>query len=277
MSDARSIGIVGLGVMGGSLALAWKKAVGGTVRGYSPHQAEAEEARRVGAVDHVCETVAESAAEVDWWIIATPLGALTEVWAAVDHLAPARVMDLASLQLPALRAAAEAGAAVRSISAHPMVGREGSGFEAADPHLYEGGPIYLSASDEASPSLRREAESFWRQIGAQPGWIDAATHDERMVGASHMPQLAANALARTMAARGLVPSDLGPGGRDMTRLAASSPTMWRDLLGESGPRVASALKSLTDEIGDLIRMLEARDVESLSQRMSETQEWRTRR
>jgi prephenate dehydrogenase len=263
--------------MGGSLALAWRQAVGGTVRGYSPDRAEAEEARRAGAVDHVCETVAESATEVDWWIIATPLGALAQVWAAVDSVGPGRVMDLASLQGPALRAAGQAGAAGRSVSAHPMVGREGSGFRAADPLLYDGAPIWLSASDQASDSLRAEAESFWQGVGAQPAWIDAATHDERMVGASHLPQLTANALARTLAARGLTPSDLGPGGRDMTRLAASSPAMWRDLLGESAPRVASALKSLNDEIGDLIRMLDAGDVEGLSERMSETRKWRTPR
>ena len=262
--------------MGGSLALAWKRA-GGTVRGYTPDPAEAEEARAAGAVDVVCETVAGSVTGVDWWVIATPLGALREVWGAVGTRSPGRVMDLASLQAPALGAAEAFGAAASAISAHPMVGREGSGFRVADVDLFENAPIWLSAAPQVSPGLRSEAEAFWLRVGALPAWIDAAAHDERMVGASHLPQLTANALARAMARRGLTPDDLGPGGRDMTRLAASSPAMWRDLFGESRAPVAAALASLTEEIDDLRRMLEQGDLDALAGRMGETRRWRAPR
>jgi prephenate dehydrogenase len=275
MSRQDSLGIVGLGVMGGSLALAWKRAVGGTVRAFSPDRADAAEARAAGAVDVVCETVLESAAGVDWWIIATPIGALPEVWAAVESAPPGRAMDVASLQAPALRAAEASGAASRAVTAHPMVGREGSGFRAADARLYDGAAIWLSASDRAAAPLRSAAEAFWSRIGARPAWIEASLHDDRMVGASHLPQLTANALARVMAGRGLTPGDLGPGGLDMTRLAASSPVMWRDLLGESAPLVTRALESLSEEIDALRRMLEDGDLDALSDRMAETRHWRT--
>ncbi len=277
MRRAESLGVVGLGVMGGSLALAWKRAIGGTVLGYSPDPAEADEAKAAGAVDGVCATVAESAVGVDWWVIATPLGALREVWASVETALPARAMDLASLQGPALRVAAACGADGTSVTAHPMVGREGSGFRAASVDLFDGAPIWLSASSQAPAALRSEAESFWRGLGARPAWIEASTHDERMVGASHLPQLAANALARAMARRGLTPDDLGPGGRDMTRLAASSAAMWRDLLSESGASASAALASLSEEIDDLRRMLDDGDLDALSDRMRETRRWRTPR
>lgn len=274
MKRAASLGVVGLGVMGGSLALAWKRACGGSVRGYTPDAAEAEQAREAGAVDVVCTTVAESAVGVDWWVIATPLGALRATWDAVEAAPPARAMDLASLQGPALRVIETCGAAGTAVSAHPMVGREGSGFRAASVDLFDDAPIWLSASSGAPAALRTEAESFWRRLGAHPAWIEASAHDERMVGASHLPQLAANALARVMARRGLSPDDLGPGGRDMTRLAASSPEMWTDLLRESGGPASAALAALGEEIDDLRRMLDEGDLDALSDRMGETRRWR---
>lgn len=273
-TPAGSIGIVGLGVMGGSLALAWKRA-GGHVRAYTPDPAEGERARAAGAVDHLCATLPDSAIEVDWWILATPIGALREVWGAVDPGPVGRVMDLASLQSPALSAATTFSAAAKSVSAHPMVGSEGSGFQAADADLYSEAPIWLSATAAASGELRREAESFWRTLGARPAWIDATAHDERMVGASHLPQMAANALARTMAARGLTPGELGSGGRDMTRLAASSSTMWRDILRESAPLLADALEHLGTEIDELRRLLASGDLDRICERMDETRRWRS--
>ena len=88
-------------------------------------------------------------------------------------------------------------------------------------------------------TLCTEPEALWSALGARPAWTTAAEHDRLMTRVSHVPQLVANALARTLAQAGVAHADLGPGGRDMTRLAGSSPELWRDLFRWSAPEAAA--------------------------------------
>lgn len=286
MSDSIEgpVGVVGLGVMGGSLARALS-ARGIEVRGYSPDPAEAEAARAAGAVAAVAPSVEASARGVAWWVVAVPLSALAEVVAAGARAAPPRVMDLVSLQQPPLRVAVEAGIAPRYRSAHPMVGSERSGYAASLPDLFLGAPVWLSApgggaggaSAPRGPESERldaEVESFWRRLGARPTWCDPAVHDRRMAAASHLPQLTSNLLAHLLEAEGLRPADLGPGGLDMTRLAASSPAVWGSLLGHTAPELAPLLRRLAQASADLARHLETGDREAVDRLLTRTRRWR---
>lgn len=278
------VGVVGLGVMGGSLARALS-ARGVIVRGYSPDRAEAEAAREAGAVATIASSVEESARGVAWWIVAVPLSALAEVVAEGARAAPPRVMDLVSLQRPPLEVAEAAGLALCYRSAHPMVGSERSGFAASRPDLFDGATVWLSAprgraaggsaADDATPRrLDEETESFWTMLGAHPAWCDPSEHDHRMAAASHLPQLTANLLARLLEAEGVGSSDLGPGGLDMTRLAGSSPALWTDLLRHAGPDVAPLLRQLAGAATTLARDLEAGDLEAVGRLLTHTRRWR---
>ncbi len=270
----RAFGIVGLGVMGGSLSRALKHAGAERVVGFSPDPAETAAAIEAGAIDEGRDAARDTSSGVDWWILATPLAAVEHLLAEPGTPPRAGIMDVASLQGPPLAWADHLGRAAELISVHPMVGSERSGFEASRDDLYVGGRVWLSAHDDASQSLRDDAVSVWKALDAKPEWIDAGEHDERMVGASHLPQVVANALAAVMARRGVRPADLGPGGRDMTRLAASSPTMWTDLLASSGGEVATALRSVADELAALAELLDQGELGGLAARMEQTRAWR---
>ena len=269
----RSVGVVGLGVMGGSLARALSGR-GARVVGHSPDPDEVQAAMAVGAIVDTGTSVAATAEGVEWWIVATPLAALEGAFGAASSSVPGAVMDVASLQAAPLAWSAAAGLGDRHVSAHPMVGSERSGFEASRDDLYEGAPVWLSASRECDPGIARRAEAFWRALGAVPEWIDADEHDGRMAAASHLPQLTATALALVLERSGLSPEDLGPGGRDTTRLAASSPVMWRDLLAQSRGRVAPLLRGLAAEAAQLATLLEAGDLDAIERVLRKTRSWR---
>jgi prephenate dehydrogenase len=120
------------------------------------------------------------------------------------------------------------------------------------------------------------ARDFWTGLGAVPVVESAEAHDARMALASHLPQLVANGLARVLDARGVTCEALGPGGRDMTRLAASSPEMWVDLLAHGGPRLGGALRALGREMDRLAAVLERGDMGAVAEIMKETRAWRER-
>ena len=269
-----TVGLVGLGVMGGSLAQALA-ARGVAVFGHTPDFAEGAAALEAGAVRDLRPTPASTARDVECWIVATPLAAFGGIFEAAAGAGPPLIMDLGSLQGPPLDRSAAAGLGLRHVSAHPMVGSERSGFDGARADLYDGAPVWLSAGDETTPGARRAAEAFWSALGAEPRWIDAEAHDVRMAVASHLPQLTATTLAAVMAERGVVPGDLGPGGRDTTRLAASSPIMWRDLLAESAPRVAPLMRALAAEAERWAERLESGDLDAVLRAIDSSRSWRS--
>jgi prephenate dehydrogenase len=119
-------------------------------------------------------------------------------------------------------------------------------------------------------------ERFWAALGGVPARIGAREHDRLMAGASHLPQLTANALARVLEDRGVAVGDLGPGGLDMTRLAASDPGMWGDLLHDPPDSLGEGLTSLAMELQRLAGLLEERDLASLQATMARGAAWRSR-
>ena len=146
--------------------------------------------------------------------------------------------DVASLKVAVLGAAAAGSRAHPArrpapvfVGAHPMCGTERSGYAAARDDLFDGARVWLCPlPDRGSATALAIARDFWTLLGGRPRSVAAPRHDRIMANASHLPQLVSNALAAVMDDAGLAPDLLGPGGRDMTRLAGSSPTMWLPLL-----------------------------------------------
>ena len=118
------------------------------------------------------------------------------------------------------------------------------------------------------------ASDLWRDLGAYPRRIEAEEHDRLMGLVSHLPQLVANALGAEFARRGVAVTDLGPGGRDMTRLAGSSPAMWRDLLEHASRDLIEALRGVSATADEIASALERTDVDAVARLMQETMEWR---
>jgi prephenate dehydrogenase len=116
--------------------------------------------------------------------------------------------------------------------------------------------------------------ALWQSLGARPAEIEAEAHDRLMALASHLPQLASNALASVLRDAGVRPDQLGPGGRDSTRLAGSSADLWKDLLGYASPDLARGLRDLAAQADRMADLLDRRDIEAIADIMRSTRTWR---
>lgn len=270
------VAILGLGVMGGSLARALAELDDPPhVVGWSPNADERAAALEAGAVAEAPAGWHEAVEAVDLVMLAAPLRACCDMLVEVAAVTPddTTLSDVASLKAPLARAAAQAGASDRWVGCHPMAGSEQSGFEASRPDLYHGARVWTVASPAAS-ARESVLHALWRSVGARPEAIDAGRHDALMARASHLPQLASNALATVLAAAGVAPQQLGPGGRDATRLAASDAGLWRDLIEHASPELAEGLHALAGAAERIARLLEEGDLDGLEELMRSTRAWR---
>jgi len=271
----RRVGIVGLGLMGGSVARALK-ALDPPPRivGFTRDASDAQTAVREGIIDQVAADPAEAVVDQDLVVYAAPLRVVVDLMATHGELTgDAMITDVVGLKGPLLEQARASGFADRYVGAHPMVGGTGSGFSTSTEGLFVDRTVWMVAGD-ASEDRVEYVTNLWRSLGARTRAITAAEHDRSMVWASHLPQLVATALARVLSAQGLEASDLGAGGLDMTRLAMSSSEMWNDLLEASGASDAMALGALQDELTLMQLALKQGGGEAVGDMMDQIRTWR---
>lgn len=274
MSTPRSVTLVGLGLMGGSLARALRgidrppRIAAWTATGIEPRAAFA-----AGVIDAAPRTLAEALEGADLVVVATPVGATLALLPDILERAPehAVVTDVCSLKAPICEAVA-ALAFERFAGAHPMAGSHESGWAAARADLYHGAVVWVTP---AAPGPAAAVRSLWSALGAHPESIDPGVHDALMARVSHVPQVLASTLAAGLRDAGITRASLGPGGRDMTRLAASDPALWSDLLAHS-PHVVPALRGLSDRLARLADALAAGDSETVSRCLEAGREWSAR-
>ena len=230
------IAIVGVGLIGGSTALALKRAgMVGEVIGVGRNTASLNAAMRLGVIDRAL-AITEAAAISDCILIATPVRQMPEIFRVIaPHLrVDAIVMDAGSTKQDVVAAArlALAEKVRQFIPAHPLAGREISGVAAADTTLYENKNVVLTPLAENSVEIIAKAEAFWRACGANVLTMSAESHDAIFAAVSHLPHMLAFALVDEFAARANAKtlfSFAASGFRDFTRIAGSSPEMWRDI------------------------------------------------
>jgi len=268
------IAVLGLGVMGGSIARGWL-AEDRAVSGWAPDPEDRTAAASAGVT--VAEGPGDCVTDADGIFLAAPLGSFPTLISQIQgHILPtAWIMDVGSLQCPPLGLAAESGLEDRWISCHPMAGSERSGFAASDANLYAGARVWMSAADSVDRDSRDFALQLWKVLGSDPAWIDPEEHDRRMAWVSHLPQVVSVAVADALMSAGHTLDELGPGGRDVTRLAASSPGMWRELLQQAGPEVARALREVIERLEEDATGLEASDPGPAIERLERSGPWRT--
>jgi prephenate dehydrogenase len=277
-SGLRSVAVVGLGLVGGSLARAIKALPGPPrVLGVDPDPVQGSAALEAGAVDRLDAEGLSLLAEAEVVVYAAPLsGTLRSLSEHRALWAPdALVTDAVGLKAPLLRLAEREGFHDRYIGGHPMCGAEASGFAASRADLFRDATVWLCCHEAAESALRTRAAAFWRSVGGRPVWIGAEEHDRRMAWVSHLPQLVSNALAGALDAGGWKPADLGPGGRDMTRLAESSPAVWKDLLATSAPGTGAGLTSVSRALNVLADLLARRETDRIAEFMERTRAWRS--
>jgi len=282
--EFRRVAIVGLGLMGGSLALALRRLPRPPrIAAASADAADLERGLAQGLVDDAAEDAAVAIADADLVVYATPVSVTLELLASTRQQIrdDAVVTDLGSVKRPVVSRARAVGLAGRFVGGHPVAGSHRSGLAAARADLYDGARVWLTPADAdpardaaAAHALERVA-ALWRSVGAEPAVIGAEEHDRLMAWASHLPQLAAAALAGALARAGVALADLGPGGADTTRIAAGSPALWADILRHNADLVRRPLDSLRGALAELAAALERGDREALEGLLALASAWRS--
>jgi prephenate dehydrogenase len=232
------LGVIGCGLMGGSFALALKRA--GLVRrvvGYSKSPSTTDRAKKLGVIDVAAESALLAVAGSDIVLLSVPVAATESTFKAIRHLVEpgVLVMDVGSTKRDVVDAARRVlrervGAFV---PAHPIAGKELSGIQHADAGLYSGRQVILTPLPQNPAELVQKATDVWSAIGTQVLKMTPENHDAAFAAVSHLPHLLAFAYFSAVVNQPLGRDFLslaGPGFRDFTRIAASSPEMWRDIL-----------------------------------------------
>ena len=269
----KQLGLIGCGLMGGSFALACKRAgLVERVVGYSKSPSTTESAKAFGVIDVVAESALGAVAGSDVVLLAVPVAATETTLKAVRQLIGPEVlvMDVGSTKRDVVDAARRAlRERVGSfVPAHPIAGKELSGIANADASLYAGRQVILTPLPQTAPELVRKAHEVWSAIGAQVLTMTPETHDAAFAAVSHLPHLLAfayfSAVVHQPAGRDFL-ALAGPGFRDFTRIAASNPEMWRDVLTANREEILKQSQRFRNALEAFEQLMRRGDSEALEQ------------
>lgn len=274
------IAILGLGLMGGSLALALRGAPGPGVShlpasskcalliGIEKNPETLALARQRGLADLLSSDPAELLPQADFIILATPVRAILSLLEALPslHPGPAVVLDLGSTKSEITAAMRRLPARFDPIGGHPMCGKERSSLELADALLYQDAPFALAPLPQTTSPAKALVEELVREIGARPFWVEAETHDRWVAATSHLPYLLANTLAAVTPAEAAPLA--GPGYRSTSRLAVSPVDLMVDVLATNRLPVLAALRRFQAQLELIEGCLESGDEQLLHERLA---------
>jgi prephenate dehydrogenase len=250
-----SVSVVGVGLIGGSFALALRQAgFAGRIIGVSSQPAiEAALAR--GVIDEALP-LAEAASVSDFIYLAQPIERILETIGVIDAYAKAGALitDAGSTKVAIVNRAAASIHRARFIGGHPMAGKESRGVEQADADLFRGRPYVLTSRE---PGL----ESWIERIGARLVVMTAEEHDRLVAFTSHLPQLISTALASVIGAQADAAKVAGPAAVDLTRLALSPYDIWRDIFATNANSVDAALGAFIAKLEELRATLRSPEME----------------
>ena len=260
------IAVLGLGLIGGSLGLALQLAgVARHISGYDSNPDTTYQAWELKAITEICNTAEKAVQEADLVILATPILAIPEL---LEHIAPelkkgVLVTDTASTKAQILKwAKTLLPANVMFVGGHPMAGRELSGIKAAGAGLFEGCAYCLVPDSEASSEGVAKLSEIVLRLGAHPMVLDAERHDRLVAGISHVPFVLSSALVQCLSKGedwGELTSLAAGGFRDMSRLAAGSPIMYRDICMTNKEEIVTWLDALALELDNIRSLINRHD------------------
>lgn len=262
------VALIGLGLIAGSMALAIRRrGLAAEVTGYSRTPATRETARRINLVDRVCDTAIEAVKEADLVVLCVPVGAMGDVAQEIaPHLKPgATLSDVGSVKRAVIDAVQpHMPDHVHFVPAHPLAGTEHSGPESGFATLFDNRWCLIVPQDGADPHAVAQLQALWQGMGANVDQMDADHHDLVLAVTSHTPHL----IAYTMVGvaddlRRVTDSEVikysAAGFRDFTRIAASDPTMWRDVFLTNKDATLEILGRFTEELFALQRAIRQGD------------------
>lgn len=242
----RRVGLVGTGLVGGSVGLALRKR-GVVVRGFDHESARLSEAVAIGAIDEAADDVADAARGADVVLVAIPVGQIADAALVALDAGAGAVTDVGSVKAPVVAAveAARPELAPRFVGGHPMTGSEQDGLDGADGDLFVGTTWVLTPTSTTDADAFRATRALVGSLGAEVLAVSPEHHDALVAVVSHVPQLAATTLmdvAATMGEEHATLLRLAAGGfRDMTRIAAGHPGIWPDICVANRDAILAAL------------------------------------
>lgn len=255
------IAVIGLGLIGGSIALAARERLGAEIWGVDRDPRVGDAARARGLVDHLCATPAEAVSGAEAAFIAVPVGAISQTVAAVLKAAPADcvVTDVGSVK----RAVVASHQDRRFVGGHPLAGSEHSGLRHVRADMFEGAIWYLTPVAATSRALYERLRQLLEMLGAHPQATNAALHDRLLATVSHLPHVFASALvsqaSATLPSDELAPAATGPSFRDATRVAGAASALWTDIYLSNADLLAVALQEMIERLDEFREALLAED------------------
>jgi prephenate dehydrogenase len=274
LADAK-VAILGLGLMGGSLAMALRGKCA-RLLGADLQARTVAQAKQMQLVDRASQNPGEILLQTDIVVLATPVSAILQLLKQLPHLHPGRavVLDLGSTKSHILQAMQTLPERFDPLGGHPMCGKEKSSLEHAERDLYRGAVFALTPLERTSQRARSLALQIIQVIGAHPLWLDAANHDRWAAATSHLPYLLASSLVATTPVEAA--PLIGPGYLSSTRLAGSSTQMMLDILMTNRKNLLAVLNRYQEKLQDLSQLLAAGDDERLERFLSAIPDQRER-
>jgi prephenate dehydrogenase len=271
----KTVAVIGLGLMGGSLGMALRQKGLARVKGYARRVETRQQALDMGAVDEACETPGEAVKGAAIVVLCTPvltIPALVNECLGASK-AGAVITDVGSTKSEVVNRVAPilTGHKVHFVGSHPMAGSEKSGIEAARADLYEGAVTAVTPSRGESDKVVKAVIDLWAGIGSRVIRISPEEHDALVARTSHLPHLIASLLVTATVKEGDANfrALCGPGFRDTTRIAGGSPDMWHDIVKTNRVAILEALKGCQGQMGELISALEIGDFEAVREQLEQ--------
>ncbi|SDJ96570.1 prephenate dehydrogenase [Natronincola ferrireducens] len=261
MHPFNNIVIIGVGLIGGSIALSLKKAgYRGKIIGCDLSQEALEEAKALGVIDMGYSSLKDAVQGADLVIVATPVGYYSGIFKEIAPFLPKNVIvtDVGSVKGYVEKAASkDLPQDIQFIGGHPMAGSEKGGIKAATPFLYENAYYFLTPNSNTKEDTINKLKTFVEILGAYPVIVEPQQHDKIVALISHIPHLAAVLLANMLDRQNSISyiPFVGGGFRDTTRIAAGNPHMWKDIFFLNQTEVLEGIEALEDMLEEFKHLL----------------------
>lgn len=277
------LGLIGCGLMGGSFALAMKKA--GLVKrvvGYSKSPFTTDKARQMGVIDVEAPSALLAVSGADIVLLAVPVAATEATFKAIRHLLTPKtlLMDVGSTKRNVVEAARSClGQQLGSfVPAHPIAGKESAGVEHADADLYVGKQVILTPIERTLTTHLANADKLWTALGCKVRHMSPEAHDGAYAAVSHLPHLLAFAYMNGINSQAQHDSFLslaGPGFRDFTRISASDPKVWRDIFAANKDELLQQAQHFQKALCELENHIKQGDTDNLTRLIAQASDTRS--
>ena len=263
------ITVIGVGLIGGSLAKALKeKSLAKTVFGYGRDRSRLEEAKKHNIIDDYSTQIEEAINHADIIVIATPVGTFRNIFNEVKPLIVDDVIisDVGSTKTNIVDIAKEilGDKSQCFVPAHPIAGKEKSGFEASDGNLYIGKKVIITPIEDNSSESIQVIESMWKNVGAEVDFMNPQSHDDLLGMTSHLPHMLAFSLVNYLVDQNPSASIYAGGGfKDFSRIASGDAVMWRDICLQNKNKIITHLKGYQSTIEELIDAIDQEESDKL--------------